>query len=103
MKTPKIIKTVAKQFSKLRRRYGLAEGPHRPITLAEARAELRPLGIVLTKRDGEFRVTRKGVGEIPAYHTDDLADAVATGRKLAEPDADDDIDEAEPDGLLEAE
>ncbi len=67
----------------LRRRYGRARvfGP-RLITLADAKAELRPLGVVLTKKDGEYRVNRKGAGEGPAYYTDNLWDAVATGKTL---------------------
>ena len=52
------------------------------MNLADAKNELRPLGVVLTKKDGEYRVNRRGAGEGPAYYTDDLFDAVATGRRM---------------------
>jgi hypothetical protein len=56
-------------------------GP-RLMTLADAKEQLRPIGVVLTKRDGEYRVNRKGAGEGAAYYTDDLWDAVATGQAM---------------------
>jgi hypothetical protein len=51
--------------------------------LSDAKNELRALGVVITKKDGEYRVNRRGAGEGPAYYTDDLRDAVATGRRMA--------------------
>jgi len=56
-------------------------GP-RPMTLADAKEQLRPIGVVLAKRDGEYRVNRKGAAERSAYYTDDLWDAVATGQTM---------------------
>jgi hypothetical protein len=52
------------------------------MTLADAKALLRPHGVALTKKDGEYRVGRRGGGESAAYYTDDLWDAVATGQRL---------------------
>ena len=53
------------------------------LTLAAARAQLRPLGIVLTKNDGEYRVNFKGATEATASYDDDLASIVGTGRAMA--------------------
>jgi len=68
---------------RLSRRYGRARvfGP-RLMTLADAKVELSKAGVVITKRDGEYRVNRRGAGEGPAYYTTDLWDAVATGKTL---------------------
>jgi hypothetical protein len=68
---------------RLHRRYGRARvfGP-RLVTLADAKTELRKVDVVITKRDGEYRVNRRGAGEGPAYYTDNLWDAVATGKTL---------------------
>lgn len=52
------------------------------MTLADARHELHALDVILTKKDGEYRINRRGAGEGPAYYTDDLFDAVATGRRM---------------------
>lgn len=76
--------TSSMKHRKLHRRYGRA-GRHygpRPMTLADAKHELRALDVVLSKRDGEYRVNRRGAGERPAYYTSDLHDAVATGRRM---------------------
>jgi hypothetical protein len=101
VKAPKIIKSISKKLTRLRRRYGLAQGSA-PTTLTEARAALRPLGIMLTKKDGEFHVRRRGAG-VPAYHTDDLEDAVVTGKTLAlEPDLPDEPEDDEGDDELDA-
>jgi hypothetical protein len=58
------------------------------LTLAEARAELRAIGVTLKKSDGEYRVNFEGGPEKTAYYTDDINDAVKTGKamvaKLAE-------------------
>jgi hypothetical protein len=77
----------------LRRRYGLAAGPNgAELTLAEARAELRPLGLSIRRAGGHYRVSRQGGGGT-AYVSDDLANAVAVGRKLAtEEDIEDLVD-----------
>lgn len=48
------------------------------MTLAQAKAKLRAIGYVLSKRDGEYRVVRKGGPEAQASYTDDLDDAVST-------------------------
>lgn len=53
------------------------------LTIAEAKAELKQLGVTLTKRDGEFRVNVSGASELHAYYTDDITDAVASGRVMA--------------------
>lgn len=55
-------------------------------SLAAARNVLGPLGleIKLSSEWGEFRVNFKGGREATAYYTDDLDDAVATGRAMAE-------------------
>lgn len=53
------------------------------MTLAQAKAALRPLGIVLTKKDGEYRVNLYKGREATAYYTSDLDDAVATGKSMA--------------------
>jgi hypothetical protein len=67
----------------LRRRYGAAQfiGPRR-MTLAEAKNELRTIDVTLSKKDGEYRVNLRGAGEGPAYYTNDLQDAVATGHSM---------------------
>ena len=52
-------------------------------TLAQAKAALRPLGVVLSKKDGEYKVNFRGGREGTAYYTDDINDAVATGRHMA--------------------
>jgi hypothetical protein len=56
-------------------------GPKR-MTLADAKRLLKPINVILTKKDGEYRVTPRGGGEGPAYYTDDLWDAVATGSAM---------------------
>lgn len=55
------------------------------MTIREAQAELRPLGIVLTKdvASGEYRVNYRGGEEATAYYTDDKVDALHTGREMA--------------------
>ena len=73
----------------LHKRYGHAGrhyGPRR-MTLADAKNELRRHGVTLSKRDGEYRVSLPGgvtntVSEGPAYYTNDLQDAVITGRNM---------------------
>lgn len=53
------------------------------MTIAQAKAILNPLGIVLVKADDEFRVNVRGRSEASAYYTNDLADAVDTGKAMA--------------------
>lgn len=59
----------------------------RKMTLAQARAKLRPAGMVLRKEAGEYRVSFRGPSsatEDSAYYTDNLGDAVQTGLAMAE-------------------
>lgn len=51
-------------------------------TLAAVRAELRPLDIVVTKTDGEYRVNFRKGREETAYYTDDIDDALASGHRM---------------------
>lgn len=66
-------------------RYGsmASESPSGKLTLAQAKAELRPLGLILTHHDGEYRVNFRRGNEESAYYTPDLDDAVATGKDMA--------------------
>jgi hypothetical protein len=54
------------------------------MTLRQAQARLRAVGVTLTKYDGEYRVNVKGGMEISAYYTNDLDDAVVTGEDMAQ-------------------
>lgn len=55
------------------------------MTRAEARTQLQALGLTLNRTQyGEWRVNFRHQGEATAYYTDDLNDAVGTGRKMAE-------------------
>ena len=58
------------------------------LTLRTAQAELRAIGLTLTKRDDEYVVKFAGKGEDDprTYFTDDLSDAVVTGRLMATQD-----------------
>ena len=53
------------------------------MTLQEANDQLRPIGITLRKRDGEYRVNYKGGCEDTAYYTNEVEDAVLTGKAMA--------------------
>ena len=58
--------------------------PTRP-TYAQARAELSGLGLIIARTPfAEFRVRVRGAAAGEGYFTSDLADALATGRLLAE-------------------
>jgi DNA repair protein RadC len=59
------------------------------LTVAQVQAQLRPLGIVLRKKDayGDFRVNYRGGSDSTAYHTPDLDDALATGLAMAKSSA----------------
>jgi hypothetical protein len=99
---PTIVRTIAKKiFPKaLRRRFGLSHGGAE-LTLAQARAEIRPLGLSIKKVEGGYRVSRKGVTGV-AYESDDLRDAVESARRLAEQEPEDDErEEVEEDDELE--
>lgn len=50
------------------------------MTIKQATFELRQVGVTLRKQDGEYRVNVRGASELHAYYTDDLNDAVATGK-----------------------
>jgi hypothetical protein len=52
------------------------------MTIKEAIKELQNIGIVLTKSVGEFRVNFRGGSEATAYYTNDLEDAVETGKSM---------------------
>jgi hypothetical protein len=54
-----------------------------PYTIAEAKAELRALGLTMRVEEGEFIVNKRGGREATAHYTDDLTDAVATGVAMA--------------------
>lgn len=57
---------------------------HKCVTVAQVRDELAKLGISFRRTQfGEFRVNFAGGREATAYYTNDLDDALATGRKLA--------------------
>lgn len=50
------------------------------MTMKQAAAAVRSLGFVLTKRDGEYRLNKRGGCEATAYYTEDLEDAVSTAQ-----------------------
>lgn len=52
-------------------------------TLAQAKDALRPFGMSITKRDDEYRVNYINGAEATAYYTNDIEDAVRTGRTMA--------------------
>lgn len=56
------------------------------MTIRDAQLELAKLGIVLNKTGygNEFRVNFKGGSEATAYYTDDLEDAVGTGKHMGQ-------------------
>jgi hypothetical protein len=53
------------------------------LTLAAVAGELSRLGVTIASQPGEYRVNWRGGKEATAYYTDDLADALATGRGMA--------------------
>lgn len=60
------------------------KNPSRPrLTLATVRDALSERGISIRKSDGEYRVNFIGGREATAYFTNDLSDALATGRSMA--------------------
>jgi hypothetical protein len=53
------------------------------LTLAQARAALAQLGLVLKKTEwGDYRINWPKAREETAYYTDELDDAVATGKRM---------------------
>lgn len=48
----------------------------------ESVAQVRALGMTLTRRAGEYRVNFRGGGEETAYYTPDLGDAVGTAHAM---------------------
>lgn len=49
--------------------------------LSDAKNELRAIGVSISKKDGEYRVSRAGTkGDTGVYFTDDLRDAVITAK-----------------------
>jgi glutamine amidotransferase PdxT len=55
------------------------------LTIKQARAELKLLDITIKRNKfGEYRVNFVGGREETAYYTNDLHDAVATGKAMAE-------------------
>lgn len=54
------------------------------MTINEAKVEMRRIGIVLKKisATGEYRVNFQGGKERTAYYTNDLHDALDTGRDM---------------------
>jgi len=61
----------------------LAKYAHKKLTLETAKEELSPLGISIIKHEGEYCVNFKGEKEKTAYYTDDLGDAISTGKDMA--------------------
>jgi hypothetical protein len=57
--------------------------PSKRLTIAAVTAELRAIGVTIRHHDGEYRVNLKGGSPASEYFTDDLADALGTGRDMA--------------------
>ncbi len=51
------------------------------------KSELASLGMTITRKDGEFKVRRKGAPNGEGYFTTDLNDALDTGREMAKTDS----------------
>jgi hypothetical protein len=61
------------------------KNPSRPrLTLATVRDALSERGMSIRKNDGEYRINFIGGREATAYFTNDLSDALATGRAMAQ-------------------
>lgn len=57
----------------------------RPLTIAVVQSKLREIGMTMRKTgSGEFRVNFRGAHEGAAYYATDLADALLSGRHMAE-------------------
>lgn len=48
----------------------------------DVRMQLVQVGVTIQHNDGEYRVCKRGADEDSAYYTNDLQDALDTGRKL---------------------
>jgi hypothetical protein len=57
---------------------------YKDMNLLEAKRELRACGMTIRRRDGEYRVNFVGDCEALAYYTNDIEDAVATAKLMAE-------------------
>ena len=54
------------------------------MTLTEAKAAIKALGMTIRRENGEYRVAFKGKdSETSAYYTTDISDAVSTARMMA--------------------
>lgn len=53
------------------------------MTLKQAKVTLAAYQVRVRHRDGEYRVCMRGCPETCAYYTDNLEDAVATGKLLS--------------------
>lgn len=84
-----LVKTFGPQTSRERAKAGFhMRKPHREFTparwtLKEAQKTLKAVGMSISKKDSEYRVNYKGGKESTAYYTDDLSDAVATGKAMS--------------------
>jgi hypothetical protein len=54
------------------------------LTLKAATEELKACGMLIASQPGEYRVNYRGGREATAYFTDDLADALSTGKIMAQ-------------------
>ena len=54
------------------------------LTLKEAAEALKACGMQIASQPGEYRVNYRGGREATAYYTDDLADALSTGKIMAQ-------------------
>lgn len=86
----------------------MAEAAKVALKLKDCQKEATAMGLVLTKTDGEYRINFKGGKEATAYYTDDLEDAMNTGKSMVKrkgskesafgPNSDDEgYDDGEPD------
>jgi hypothetical protein len=51
-------------------------------TIKRAKQTLAAFGCTLSKKDGEYKVRIKGSRSGQGYYTDDIADAVITGKAM---------------------
>jgi hypothetical protein len=67
-------------FNTLRRKVVSAK---KELTIQQVKNELSQLGVALKKNENEYRVNFKGGKEETAYYTDDLNDALETGKEMS--------------------
>jgi hypothetical protein len=60
-----------------------AEKKGEKLSLNIVRAQLSAIGLTIRHDDGEYRVNKKNGREATAYYTNDLEDALNTGRAMA--------------------